>query len=184
MRLSLKQIKRADWIELGSGVALKVAPLGQLHLDRAEARAGQAAREIVESAARLTDYGLEQVEAGILFDPDDLDVTAGSGLLLYAVELAMIGVKDWRGFDDEDGQPIDGQPIERRKLAILFHSIAPDGPESFAARFIKRACAIPLLERSEGNVLAAGLNGDGGPAASAMDASKSAPLAPGADPSA
>jgi hypothetical protein len=184
MRLSLKQIKRADWIELGSGVALKVAPLGQLHLDRAEARAGQAAREIVESAARLTDYGLEQVEAGILFDPEDLDVTAGSGLLLYAVELAMIGVKDWRGFDDEDGQPIDGRPIERRKLAILFHSIAPDGPESFAARFIKRACAIPLLERSEGNVLAAGLSGDGAPAASVQDASKSAPPARAADPSA
>ena len=183
MRVSLKQNKTPKWIELGSGVALQVAPLGQLHLDRAEARAGQAAREIVDSAARLTDYGLEEVEAGILFDPDDLDVTAGAGLLLYAVELAMIGVKDWRGFDDEKDRPIEGQPIGRRNLAILFHSISHDGPESYAARFIKRACAIPLLERSEGNVLAAGLSGDGAQAAFAQDAPKSEPPAPGADPS-
>lgn len=183
-RLSLKRAKTASRLELGGGVWVDCRPLGQLHLDRAEANAKAAAREIARTAGRLADYGLDEVDAGDLFDLDeDADVTIGSGLLLYAVELAVLGVTAIGGVDDEAGRPLENaDQIRRRDLALIFQERIPGAEVSYAAAFISKACRTAFLERAEGNAFAAGPNGASDRAASVTAAPSSGPPAPGADP--
>lgn len=183
MRIRLGKPAAPARIDLGGGVWVMCKPLGQLHEDRAQARAAEAARQLAREDGAYRDYGLEDAMGGLLFDPDELDVTTGVGLLLFSVELAMIGVTAWGGFDTEDGRDAEGSAPTRRGLALLFSDRITEGSrETFAQRFITKACTRATLERSEGNGSAAALPGSSAKAAdsapTAVSSRKPVPEAP------
>ena len=148
-RLSLKRRTRPERLELGFGVYVICKPLGQLHIDTAEARAKAIAREMARSADNIADYALEAAEISELFSPEDPDLLIGSGMLLLSVELAMMGVVGWGGFDDENGNPIDDKDVNRRDLSMLFQARVPETDLSFAQVFFSLATRQAFLETAE-----------------------------------
>lgn len=182
-RLRLNRRKEPRELQLGAGVWCKCRPLGQAHLDRAEANAKAQARALSRTEGLMAEYGFEAADVGALFDlEEDPDLTIGTGIHLFAVELAMLGVVQLGGADDENGHALeDKDTVSRRDISLLFQETVPGTSTSFAAQFIALAGQIPFLEREEGNVSASDPSGVGDPLASAAIAPTSTSPAPKAD---
>ncbi|WP_421792752.1 hypothetical protein [Hyphobacterium sp.] len=146
-----KRIRQPEKLELGLGVWVRCRPIGVDEEETAIRLAEAAAREMVKQQDLLAEYGMEAAEASTLFDLADLNVTVGTGSVLFAVELVMIAGVEWGGFDLEDGSPAEDNPITRRAAGLLFLERIPGTVRvSLAQRFIEKALATPVYQRSEG----------------------------------
>ncbi|MFY0638710.1 hypothetical protein [Maricaulis maris] len=171
-------------ISLDELIWVETRQLHQHHKDAAERRAKRAAREIANAGEALSDYGLEDCAPGELFDQEDLNVMAGTGLLLYAVELGFMSIVTWGGFDLPDGQPAEEVQPTRRAIAQLFMINVKAGQDvTYSEVFLAKALTREAGVAEEGNASAVEPSGNGAPTASADVATTEESPAPKGSPS-
>ncbi len=157
MARSLKR-RPAEWTEIagrketGDLVEFLMVPATALQHDFAVERAMAVARQLQESEELRREYGLEEFPLSEIVE--EADVALGMSTTLIAVELAMIVVRDWRGYvelppaeEGEEPEPVP-VPFNRRNVALALQDW--DGPQKVASKFLDKALAPVYLATSEG----------------------------------
>lgn len=138
------------WIDLGNGVRMKVRPLSTAIDSAARFKASASVNELAGQLAGVTDAGVEIAERP---DIDDPHIRGGLGYELYAVALAQVGIVEWEGIGDADGNPA---PVthENVREAMRHASIARPFLEKYSS---------PVQElQSEGNASGPASHGTAG----------------------
>jgi hypothetical protein len=117
LRLNLTQ--KAEWLDLGYGVRLQVAPL----------------TTAIMMAARKDAQG--QIALPEASDPELADIDTDSIGLAMAKAVARIVVTDWEGVGDADGNPV---PVSSEGIDALL-DIWPIF-EAFQTRYVARAMIL------------------------------------------
>ena len=182
--------RRLQWLQLPGGVEVLCGQVTRLHYDMAIEHALNAARSIATAVDLRIELGVEDDDLPKIIVPEALALTeavndlaaldqtehayeaeaahaARLGLHLLACALFK-SVKDWRGIEDDYGQPLE---LTRRNWARLM--LASINGVWVAPVFLSRAAQTCQLEIDEGNVFAAGPDGHSDPAA--MPAPPAAP---------
>ena len=117
LRLTLKT--GPEWLDLGHGVRLQVAPLTTAVM--------MAARKAAQGQIALSDAG----------DPDAADLDMDSIGLAMAKAVARIVVRDWEGVGDAEGNPVPVSPEGIEALLDLWPLF-----EAFQTLYVARAMIL------------------------------------------
>lgn len=145
LRLDLP--KEPYWIDLPHGVRVRVAPLTTAVYEAARAKGNAAVRDLVAREQVVEDAGGRVVDLPDMSDPH---VRTGMAEFLFVAALAQVGILEWEGVGDADGNLA---PVTQENVRALMsrHDMA----EMFIVRYSR-----PLIEaQAEGNGSGSAPNG-------------------------
>ena len=142
--LTLSLPKDPYWLPIAGELAFKVRPLTTAIWSTAQARVRQEIRVRIDLQKTMADANIKPSTANGEYLPDYADpaVLEGEGEALFCRFLAQIGIIEWKGVYDHEGEPVAFDPENAEDYIATIMDQHPDVAKLFLVDYVSGRLAL------------------------------------------